>query len=97
MPTQHPPQRFIPFTNIVTDEPVLMIDSQASLRDLHACVSERLHTVLNYLTLMACTNLPDYAERDINTVTNVARLMIQDVSDVFAVIEMRGIEKGQID
>jgi hypothetical protein len=29
MPTPHKPDRFIPFTNIVTDEPVLMIDSQA--------------------------------------------------------------------
>lgn len=85
------PDRFIPFTNIVTDEPVLMIDSQAPLSDLHACVSERLHTVLNYLTLMACTNLPDYAERDISTVVNVARLMIQDVTDVFGVIERRGM------
>lgn len=46
-------QRFIPFTNIVTDEPVLMIDSQTSLRDLHACVSGRLHTILNYLTSMS--------------------------------------------
>ncbi|MFW0757028.1 fructose-bisphosphate aldolase [Pseudomonas sp. H11T01] len=92
MTSQHPPHRFIPFTNIVTDVPVLMIDSHAPLRDLHACVSERLHTVLNYLTLMACTNLPDYAERDINTVTNVARLMIQDISDVFGVIEQRGLE-----
>ncbi|MCX7078989.1 MAG: fructose-bisphosphate aldolase [Pseudomonas sp.] len=91
MTIKNPSDRFIPFTNIVTDEPVLMIDSQASLRDLHACVSERLHTVLNYLTLMACTNLPDYAERDINTVTNVARLMVQDITDVFGVIERRGM------
>ncbi|VVN96898.1 hypothetical protein PS723_02323 [Pseudomonas fluorescens] len=59
MTIQNSLDRFIPFTNIVTDEPVLMIDSQAPLSDLHACVSERLHTVLNYLTLMACTNLPD--------------------------------------
>jgi hypothetical protein len=32
------------------------------------------------------------AERDINTVTNVARLMIQDITDVFGVIEQRGLE-----
>ncbi|MFW0753397.1 fructose-bisphosphate aldolase [Pseudomonas sp. H11T01] len=94
MTIKNPSDRFIPFTNTVTDEPVLMIDSQASLRDLHACVSERLHTVLNYLTLMACTSLPDYAERDINTVANVARLMVQDITDVFGVIEMRGMEKN---
>ncbi len=36
---------------------------------------------------MACTSLPDYAENDINTVTNIARIMVQDVSDVFRVIE----------
>jgi len=27
-----------------------------------------------------------------NTVTNIARIMIQDVSDVFRVIEQRGFE-----
>jgi hypothetical protein len=42
---------------------------------------------------MACTNLPDYAENDINTVTNIARILIQDVSDVFRVIEQRGLDQ----
>ncbi len=43
---------------------------------------------------MACTSLPDYAEHDINavTVTNIARIMVQDVSDVFRVIEQRGFD-----
>ena len=36
--------------------------------------------------------LPDYAENDINTVTNIARILVQDVSDVFRVIEQRGFE-----
>ncbi|MFJ2365488.1 fructose-bisphosphate aldolase [Pseudomonas sp. NPDC087697] len=93
MTTQNPPRRFTPFTQIATDYPVLLIDSHAPLRELHACVSERLHAVLSYLTLMACTSLPDYAERDINTVTNVARLMVQDITDVFAVIEQRGFDE----
>jgi hypothetical protein len=39
---------------------------------------------------MACTSLPDYAERDINAVTHVARSMVQDITDVFGVIEQRG-------
>jgi len=42
---------------------------------------------------MACTSLPDSAENDINTITNIARIMIQDVSDVFRVIEQRGFEE----
>ncbi|VVO93482.1 hypothetical protein PS880_02431 [Pseudomonas fluorescens] len=41
---------------------------------------------------MACTSLPDYAENDINTVTNIPRIMIQDVRDVFRVIEQRGFD-----
>jgi hypothetical protein len=41
---------------------------------------------------MACTSLPDYAENDINTVTNIARILLQDVRDVFGVIEQRGFE-----
>ena len=54
--------------------------------------SERLNAVLKYLNLMACTSLPDYAENDINTVTNIARVLLQDVSDVFRVIEQRGFD-----
>jgi len=42
--------------------------------------------------LMACTTLRDSAEADINTVTNIARIMVQDVADVFGVIEQRGLE-----
>ncbi|WP_448725451.1 hypothetical protein [Pseudomonas farris] len=61
-------------------------------RELHNCVSERLNAVLKYLNLIACTSLPDYAENDINTVTNIARIMIQDIADVFGVIEQRGFD-----
>ncbi|MSU94651.1 MULTISPECIES: fructose-bisphosphate aldolase [Pseudomonas] len=74
------------------DYPVLLIDNDAPLRELHNCVSERLNAVLKYLNLMACTSLPDYAENDINTVTNIARIMVQDVADVFGVIEQRGFD-----
>lgn len=93
----HPPRRFTPMSQFATDSPVLLIDNDAPLRDLHACVSERLNAVLKYLNLMACTSLPDYAENDINTVTNIARILVQDVADVFGVIERRGFDmpKGQ--
>ncbi|WP_448107431.1 fructose-bisphosphate aldolase [Pseudomonas azerbaijanoccidentalis] len=92
-----PPRRFIPMKQIATDYPVLLIDNQAPIRELHNCVSERLNAVLQYLNLMACTSLPDYAENDINIVTNISRILLQDVRDVFAVIEQRGFEvpKGQ--
>ena len=93
MTMNHPPRRFTPMSQFATDYPVLLIDSDAPLRELHNCVSERLNAVLKYLNLMACTSLPDYAENDINTVTNIARIMVQDVSDVFRVIEQRGFDK----
>lgn len=73
-----------------TDTPVLLINTDAPLRDLHACLAKRLNAVLKYLDLIACTSLPDYAEHDINTVTNIARIIVQDVNDVFRVIERRG-------
>ncbi|MGY2438094.1 fructose-bisphosphate aldolase [Pseudomonas sp. SDO52101_S400] len=73
-----------------TDHPVLLIDADIPLRDLHACLSERLNAVLKFLDLMACIHLPDHAEHDINTVTTIARIMVQDVSDLFRVIEQRG-------
>lgn len=79
-------------SQFATDYPVLVIDRDAPIRELHNCVSERLNAVLQYLNLMACTSLPDYAENDINTVTNISRILLQDVSDVFRVIEQRGFE-----
>ncbi|MBV4462416.1 hypothetical protein AB7M29_003101 [Pseudomonas sp. F-14 TE3623] len=97
MTTNKPPRRVTPMSHFATDHPVLLIDADVPLRELHNCLSERLSAVLKYLNLMACTSLPDYAEHDINTVTNIARIMVQDVSDVFRVIEQRGFDapKGQ--
>ncbi|AKV09292.1 fructose-bisphosphate aldolase [Pseudomonas fluorescens NCIMB 11764] len=92
MNTQHPPHRFSPMSQFATDYPVLLIDSDAPICELHNCVSERLNAVLKYLNLMACTSLPDYAENDINTVTNIALILLRDVGDVFRVIEQRGFE-----
>lgn len=80
-------------SQFATDYSVLLIDSDASLHELHNCVSESLSAVLKYLNLMACTNLPDYAENDINTVTNIARGPILDIADVFGVIEPCGFDK----
>jgi hypothetical protein len=92
MKPNNPPDRFTPMSQFATDYPVLLIDNEAPLRALHNCVSERLNAVLKYLNLMACTSLPDYAENDINTVTNIARILVQDASDVFRVIEQRGFD-----
>ncbi|MPQ85442.1 fructose-bisphosphate aldolase [Pseudomonas sp. MAFF 730085] len=91
MTTQHPP-RLTPMTQTATDYPVMLIDSDAPLRELHACASERLNAALAYLHLMACSNVSDYAEHDINTVANTARIMVQDVADVFTVMERRGFD-----
>lgn len=89
MTTQDQPQRFIPLTPIASDGPVLFVDSHAPREDLHACASERLLTTLDYLNLMACAGLRDSSDKDIGTVTNTARLLLQDVRDVLAVIETR--------
>ncbi len=85
--------RRFPPSQLATDYPALLIDSDAPLREHHNYLSERLNAALKYLNLMVCTSLPDYAENDINTVTNIARIMIQDVSDVSRVIEQRGFGK----
>ena len=85
MTMNNPSRRFTPMSQFATDYPAQLIDSDAPIRELHNCVSERLNATLNYL------HLPDYVENDINTVTNIARIMVQDVSDVFRVIEQRGV------
>ncbi|WP_339480308.1 MULTISPECIES: fructose-bisphosphate aldolase [unclassified Pseudomonas] len=91
MTTRHP-LNHTPMSHFATEHPVLLIDADAPLGELHSCLNERLDAVLKYLNLMACTTLPDYAENDINTVTNIARILVQDVSDMFGVIEQRGFE-----
>ncbi|KRP65543.1 hypothetical protein [Pseudomonas orientalis] len=92
MNNQLPPRRFYPCTESATDSPVLLIDSNAPLLDLHACLRERLNAALEHLNLMACSSLPDFAECDLNHVANTARILVQDVSDVFRVIEHRGFD-----
>ncbi|MEO8491173.1 MULTISPECIES: fructose-bisphosphate aldolase [unclassified Pseudomonas] len=92
MKPQQPPRRFYPCTETATDSAVLLIDSEAPLPDLHACLRERLNAALEHLNLMACSSLPDFAERDLNNVANIARILVQDVSDVFRVIEHRGFD-----
>ncbi|KAF2409414.1 fructose-bisphosphate aldolase [Pseudomonas antarctica] len=93
MTPQLPPRRFTPCTETATDYPVLLIDSDAPLLDLHACLRERLNAALEHLNLIACSSLPDFAERDLNNAANTARILVQDVSDVFRVIEHRGFDK----
>ncbi|WP_434704182.1 fructose-bisphosphate aldolase [Pseudomonas sp. Z1-12] len=92
MKAEQLPTRFTPLTPIATTQPVLFIDKSVPLAELHACASERLHATLDYLTLMACATLRDSAASDLNTLTNVARILVQDVTDVFGVIEQRGLE-----
>ncbi|PHH39529.1 fructose-bisphosphate aldolase [Pseudomonas putida] len=92
MPTDKPLHKYANMSHPSTEQPVLFIDADAPLRDLHACVSERLTAVHKYLDLMTSIHLPDHAEHDINTVTTIARILVQDVSDVFRVIEQKGFD-----
>ncbi|PMW98845.1 fructose-bisphosphate aldolase [Pseudomonas sp. FW215-R2] len=92
MTSKAPLRHCVNMSHPATDHPVLLIDADIPLRDLHACLSERLNAVLKFLDLMACIHLPDHAEHDINTVTTIARIMVQDVSDLFRVIERRGFD-----
>ncbi|WP_334598463.1 fructose-bisphosphate aldolase [Pseudomonas alvandae] len=92
MKAEQLPTRFTPLTPIATTQPVLFVDKTVPLAELHDCASERLHATLDYLTLMACATLRDSAASDFNTLTNVARILVQDVTDVFGVIEQRGLE-----
>ncbi|MFJ2357373.1 hypothetical protein [Pseudomonas fluorescens] len=52
-----------------TDHPVLLIDADVPLRELHACLAERLNAVLKYLDLIACTSLPEMASLPIRLAT----------------------------
>lgn len=95
MPTDKPIRNYANMSHPATEQPALFIDADAPLSDLHACVSERMNAVLKYLDLMACVHLPDYSEHDISTVTTIAMILVQDVSDVFRVIEQRALKSNQ--
>ncbi|MFJ2527487.1 fructose-bisphosphate aldolase [Pseudomonas helmanticensis] len=89
MTIKTPLHHYAHMSHPATDHPVLLIDANAPRRDLHACAAKRLNAVLKYLDLIACTRLSDHAEHEINTVTKIAKIMLQDANDVFWVIELR--------
>lgn len=70
---------------------MLFIDSHAPLADLHACVAERLSALHKLLTIFACCPLCHSNPADLTTVTNIARLLLQDTNDVFEVIQQHGM------
>lgn len=84
-------QRFLPLDTLTTQTPVLFIDSHAPLADLHACVAERLSALHKLLTIFACCPLCHSNPADLTTVTNIARLLLQDTNDVFEVIQQHGM------
>ncbi|MBV6752915.1 fructose-bisphosphate aldolase [Pseudomonas chlororaphis] len=91
MDIQNSPQRFTPLDTISTERPVLFIDTRASLTDLHACLNERLNAAKKMQTLFTCCTFNDSDPRDISDIADVTRILLQDASDVFAVIEARGL------
>ncbi|MBV6752267.1 fructose-bisphosphate aldolase [Pseudomonas chlororaphis] len=92
MNTEHTHRRFIPMDSVSTEFPVLYIDRNAPLVDLHACVSERMRAVNKLMILFTCSRLSDSDPRDLGNIASISRLLLQDASDVFDVIETRGLE-----
>ena len=91
MNTPTPHQRFIPLDTLTTQTPVLFVDSHAPLSDLHACVAERLHALHKLLTVLACCPMDNSDPRDLRTVANITRLLLQDANDIFDVVQQRGM------
>lgn len=50
MTIKKPLHHYAHMSHPATDNPVLLIDADAPLRELHACLAERLNAVLKYLT-----------------------------------------------
>jgi hypothetical protein len=50
MTIKKPLHHYAHMSHPATDHPVLLIDANAPLRDLHACAAERLNAVLNTST-----------------------------------------------
>jgi hypothetical protein len=78
--------RYIPLTQQGLDNTVLLLDSQAPLKDLHACVDLRVRLATEFLDAVAGKRPDDCG---LSAMAGTAHLLMQEACDVSRVIEKR--------
>ena len=87
------PPRYIPLTQPGQENPVLL-DTQAPLKDLHACAELRVSLATRFLDAMVNMQPTHADERDLSTIASTAHLLMLEACDVHRVIERRLWESG---
>jgi hypothetical protein len=84
-----PSVRYIPLTQHGLESPVLLLDSQAPLKDLHACAELRVRLATRFLDALASLKPHESEEWDLAAIAGTAHLLMQEACDLNGVIERR--------
>ncbi|MCS3469873.1 hypothetical protein M2401_003613 [Pseudomonas sp. JUb42] len=90
----NPSDRYLPLTQSGQDSPILLLDTQAPLTELHAYTSLRFSLAAHFLDGLACA---DGDEHDWSAIAGTLHLLMQEACAVDRVIEQRlwrGCEAG---
>ncbi|MDE1164211.1 MAG: hypothetical protein PW845_02230 [Pseudomonas sp.] len=87
-----PSPRYLPLNTNYTETPVLLIDTKAPLKDLHACADMRFRLATRFLDSLAHMRLGDVQDHDLKAIVSQAYMLLQEGCDVNQVVEQRLIQ-----
>ncbi|NBA93673.1 hypothetical protein [Pseudomonas sp. R5(2019)] len=77
----------IPLSLTATENPVLFINPDASIADLHACASERLRAAKGLIDTLDCLSMQNVDESDVAHLMRAASVLMQEGYEVLKVAE----------
>jgi hypothetical protein len=83
------PNRYIPLTHPGLENPILLLDSQASLQDLHALADLRVTQATRCLDTLVNLKDLDPDEHDLTAIAGTAHALMLQACDVNRLIEKR--------
>ena len=89
MPNTTPLPRYIPLTQPGLENAVFLLDTHASLKDLHACAELRVSLATRFLDTMVSMRPAHADEHDLATIASTAHVLMLEACDVHRVIEKR--------
>jgi hypothetical protein len=81
--------RYIPLTQHGLDGNVLLLDSEATLKDLHACAELRVRLVAEFLDAVVSIKDQYTDPCELTSLASAACLLMQEACDLNRVIEKR--------
>jgi len=84
----------IPLKSNTGDSPVLLINPDASLIDLHVSASLRLNAARNLLQTLSCGGLLHADEADLGYVAQALYVLLDDGCDVLQAAQCKALGEG---